>query len=80
MASQAYLDSRQDQAADVCVVPNQLVLGNATVSTQNVCDESNIKVTNAIDFLATPCSPVIGTFSCIVLLIHLWTECSNHCQ
>jgi hypothetical protein len=37
-------------------------LGNATVSTQNVCDKPIIKVTNAIDFLATPpCSSVIGT-------------------
>jgi hypothetical protein len=61
---EAVLDSLQDQEADVCVVPNQLVLGNTTISTQNVSDESNIKVTNAtcIDFLATPpCSPVIGT-------------------
>jgi hypothetical protein len=33
---EAVLDSLQDQAADGCVVPNQLVLGNATVSTQNV--------------------------------------------
>jgi hypothetical protein len=35
---EAVLDSLQDQEADVCVVPNQLVLGNTTISTQNVSD------------------------------------------
>ena len=59
---EAVLDSLQDQVADGCVVPNQLVLGNATVSTQNICDKPNLKLTNTIDFLATPPgSPVIGT-------------------
>jgi hypothetical protein len=59
---EAVLDSLQDPAADGCVVPNHLVLGNATCSTQNICDQPNLKVTNTIDFLATPPgSPVIGT-------------------
>jgi hypothetical protein len=52
---EAVLESLQDQAADDCVVPNQLVLGNATVSNQRICDKPNLKLTNIID------SPVIGT-------------------
>jgi hypothetical protein len=59
---EAVLDNLQDQTTDSCVVPNQLVLGNATVSTKNICDKSNLKLINTIDFLATPpSSSVIGT-------------------
>jgi hypothetical protein len=74
---EAVLDSRQDQAADVCVVPNQLVLGNATVSTQNVCDESNIKVTNAIDFYSIP-RPGVSYHQYLNLFLKFAVKCPEN--
>jgi hypothetical protein len=59
---EAVLDNLQDQMTDSCVVPNQLVLDNANVSINNIYDKTNIKLINAIAFLATPSSsPFIGT-------------------
>ena len=59
---EAVLDNLQDQTTDSCVVPNQLVLDNANVSTNNIYDKTNLKLINAIAFLATPSSsPFIGT-------------------